>query len=204
MAAVPATHEARILRLAKARRLLRARDLAAHGLPTIALTRLVQSGKLERLARGMYGLPGASVSEHRSLAEVALRAPKGVICLLSALRVHDIGTQAPFEVWLAIPHRGAVPKVSGSQLRIVRMSDRALAEGVQRIKVDGVAVPVFSAAKTVVDAFRFRNKIGIDVAIEALRDGWARRKFTMDELWRHVQAGRMTRVMRPYIEAITA
>jgi len=204
MPTAPATQEARVLRLAKARKLLRARDLAAHGLPTIALTRLVQTGKLERLARGMYGLPGAAVSEHRSLAEVALRVPKGVVCLLSALSVHDIGTQAPFEIWLAIPHRAAVPHFGQQQLRIVRMSDRALAEGVQRIKVDGVTVPVFSAAKTVVDAFRFRNKIGLDVAIEALRDGWSKRKFTMDELWRHVQSGRMTRVMRPYVEAITS
>lgn len=198
------THEAQVLRLAKRRRLLRARDLAAHGLPTVALTRLVQAGKLERLARGMYGLPGASVSEHRSLAEVALRVPKGVVCLLSALRVHGIGTQAPFEVWLALPHRAAVPSLAQPQLRIVRMSDRALGDGVQHIKVDGVAVPVFSAARTVVDAFRFRNKIGVDVAIEALRDGWSKRKFSIDELWRHAEAGRMTRVMRPYIEAITA
>ncbi|MCW5666292.1 MAG: AbiEi antitoxin N-terminal domain-containing protein [Piscinibacter sp.] len=198
------THEAQVLRLAKLRRLLRARDLAAHGLPTVALTRLVQAGKLERLARGMYGLPGASVSEHRSLAEVALRVPKGVVCLLSALRVHGIGTQAPFEVWLALPHRAAVPRLAQPQLRIVRMSDRSLGDGVQHIKVDGVAVPVFSAAKTVVDAFRFRNKIGVDVAIEALRDGWSKRKFSIDELWRHAEAGRMTRVMRPYIEAITA
>jgi predicted transcriptional regulator of viral defense system len=192
-----------VLRLAKLRRLLRARDLAAYGLPTVALTRLVQAGKLERLARGMYGLPGASISEHRSLAEVALRVPKGVVCLLSALRVHDIGTQAPFEVWLALPHRAAVPRLSQPQLRIVRMSDRSLGNGVQHIKVDGVSVPVFSAAKTVVDAFRFRNKIGVDVAIEALRDGWSKRKFSIDELWRHAEAGRMTRVMRPYVEAIT-
>lgn len=198
------THEAQVLRLAKLRRLLRARDLAAHGLPTVALTRLVQAGKLERLARGMYGLPGASVSEHRSLAEVALRVPKSVVCLLSALRVHGIGTQAPFEVWLALPHRAAVPRLAQPQLRIVRMSDRSLGDGVQHIKVDGVAVPVFSASKTVVDAFRFRNKIGVDVAIEALRDGWSKRKFSIDELWRHAEAGRMTRVMRPYIEAITA
>jgi predicted transcriptional regulator of viral defense system len=198
------TQEAQVLRLAKLRRLLRARDLAAHGLPTVALTRLVQAGKLERLARGMYGLPGASVSEHRSLAEVALQVPKGVVCLLSALRVHGIGTQAPFEVWLALPHRAAVPRVAQPQLRIVRMSDRSLGDGDQHIKVDGVAVPVFSAAKTVVDAFRFRNKIGVDVAIEALRDGWSKRKFSIDELWRHAEAGRMTRVMRPYIEAVTA
>lgn len=198
------THEAQVLRLAKRRRLLRARDLAAHGLPTVALTRLVQAGKLERLARGMYGLPGASVSEHRSLAEVALRVPRGVVCLLSALRVHGIGTQAPFEVWLALPHRAAVPRLAQPQLRIVRMSDRSLGDGVQQIQVDGVAVAIFSAARTVVDTFRFRNKIGVDVAIEALRDGWSKRKFSIDELWRHAEAGRMTRVMRPYIEAITA
>ncbi len=204
MAPASPTHEAQVLRLAKLRRLLRARDLAAYGLPTVALTRLVQAGKLERLARGMYGLPGASVSEHRSLAEVALRVPKGVVCLLSALRVHDIGTQAPFEVWLALPHRAAVPRLVQPQLRVIRMSDQSLVDGVQHIMVDGVAVPVFSAAKTVVDTFRFRNKIGVDVAIEALRDGWSKRKFTIDELWRHAEAGRMTRVMRPYVEAITA
>lgn len=204
MTSASSTHEAQVLRLAKLRTLLRARDLAAHGLPTVALTRLVQAGKLERLARGMYGLPGASVSEHRSLAEVALRVPRGVVCLLSALRVHGIGTQAPFEVWLALPHRAAVPRLAQPQLRIVRMSDRSLGDGVQHIKVDGVAVAVFSAAKTVVDAFRFRNKIGVDVAIEALRDGWSKRKFSIDELWRHAETGRMTRVMRPYIEAITA
>jgi len=199
-----APQEARVLRLARTRKLLRARDLADHGLPTIALTRLVQAGKLERLARGLYGLPGAAVSEHRSLAEVALRVPKGVVCLLSALRVHGIGTQAPFEVWLALPRNTPAPRLDQPQLRIVRMTDAALADGVVRIKVDGVSVPVFNAARTVVDCFRFRNKIGVDVAIEALRDGWARRKFTMDELWRYAQAGRMANVMRPYIEAITA
>jgi predicted transcriptional regulator of viral defense system len=107
-------------------------------------------------------------------------------------------------VWLAIPHRAAVPKLAYPRLRIFRMSDRALADGVQRIKVDGVTVPVFTAARTVVDAFRFRNKIGLDVAIEALRDGWSRRKFTMDDLWRHARASRMLNVMRPYMETIAA
>jgi predicted transcriptional regulator of viral defense system len=204
MPPAPATQEARVLRLAKTRKLLRARDLADHGLPTIALTRLVQTGKLERLARGLYGIPGTAVGEHRSLAEVVLRVPRGVVCLLSALRVHGIGTQAPFEVWLAVPYRAAVPKLAHPQLRIVRMSDRALADGVERIKMDGVTVPVFGAARTVVDCFRFRNKIGVDVAIEALREGWSKRKFTIDELWRQAQSARMASVMRPYVEAITA
>lgn len=198
------SHEWQVLRLVRDRGLLRPRDLLAQGLPPIALTRLVRAGKLDRLARGVYGLPGLPVSEHRSLAEAAVRVPKGVVCLLSALRVHEIGTQAPFEVWLAVPHNVRAPRLDQPSVRIVRMSDDALASGVVRVDIDGVAVPVFDAARTVVDCFRFRNKIGLDVALEALRDGWRRRKFTLDELWCHAQARRAAVVMRPYIESITA
>lgn len=200
----PHTHEERVLRLARAHKLLRAREVAQQGLPTIALTRLVQAGKLERINRGVYGLPGAAMSEHRSLAEVATRVPRGVVCLLSALRVHEIGTQAPFEVWLALPHGMVTPRLDHPALRTVRMSDAALSNGVVRVKVDGVQVPVFDAAKTVADCFKFRNKIGLDVALEALRDGWTKRKFTLDALWRYAVANRVARVMRPYVEAITA
>jgi predicted transcriptional regulator of viral defense system len=202
--AATATHEQQVLRLARARTLLRARDVTQQGLPTIALTRLVQAGKLERVARGLYGLPGAAISEHRSLAEVSARVPKGVVCLLSALRVHEIGTQAPFEVWIAIPQHMVTPRLDQPAIRVVRMSDEALAEGVERLNVDGVEVPVFNTARTIVDCFRFRNKIGLDVALEALRDGWSQRKFTMDDLWLHATSGRVANVMRPYIEAITA
>ena len=201
--AVSATHEQQVLRLARARKLLRARDVTQKGLPTITLTRLVQTGKLERIARGLYGLPGATVSEHRSLAEVSARVPKGVVCLLSALRVHEIGTQAPFEVWIAIPQHMVAPRLDQPAIRVVRMSDQALADSVERRIIDGVKVPVFTAARTVVDCFKFRNKIGLDVALEALRDGWSQRKFTLDDLWRHATLGRVANVMRPYIEAIT-
>ncbi len=202
--AVSATHEQQVLRLARARKLLRARDVTQKGLPTIALTRLVQAGKLERIARGLYGLPGAPTSEHRSLAEVSARVPKGVVCLLSALRVHEIGTQAPFEVWLAIPQHMVAPRLDQPAIRVVRMSDEALTSGVERRTIDGVKVPVFTAARTVVDCFKFRNKIGLDVALEALRDGWCQRKFTLDDVWRHATSGRVANVMRPYIEAITS
>ena len=202
--ATAATHEQQVLGLARARTLLRARDLVQQGLPTIALTRLVQAGKLERVARGLYGLPGAEISAHRSLAEVSARVPKSVVCLLSALRVHEIGTQAPFEVWIAIPRNMVTPRLDQPALRVVRMSDAALAEGVRRMNIDGVDVPVFDAARTIVDCFRFRNKIGLDVALEALRDAWSQRKFTIDELWRYATRGRVANVMRPYIEAITA
>lgn len=202
--AASTTHEQQVLRLARARKLLRARDLTQRGLPTITLTRLVLAGKLERIARGLYGLPGAPVSEHRSLAEVSARIPKGVVCLLSALRVHEIGTQAPFQVWLAIPQHMVAPRLDQPAIRIVRMSDAALAEGVERTTIDGIKVPVFNPARTVVDCFKFRNKIGLDVALEALRDGWSQRKFTLDDLWRHATTARAANVMRPYIEAITA
>lgn len=198
------THEQQVLRLARTRTLLRARDVTQHGLPTIVLTRLAQAGKLERVARGLYSLPGAAMSEHRSLAEVSARVPKGVVCLLSALRVHEIGTQAPYEVWIAIPPHMASPRLVQPAIRVVRMADVALANGIERRKIDGVKVPVFTAARTVVDCFRFRNKIGLDVALEALRDGWSQRKFTLDDLWRHATRGRVSNVMRPYIEAITA
>ena len=203
-AASASTHEQQVLRLARTRKLLRARDVTQHGLPTIALTRLVQAGKLERVARGLYGVPGAKTSEHRSLAEVAARVPKGVVCLLSALRVHEIGTQSPFEVWIAIPQHMVTPRLDQPAIRVVRMSDAALAEGVERRTIDGVKVPIFNAARTVVDCFRFRNKIGLDVALEALRDGWSKRKFTLDDVWDHATRGRVANVMRPYIEAITA
>lgn len=202
--ATTTTYEQQVLRLARARTLLRARDVAQHGLPTIALTRLVQAGKLQRVARGLYGLPGAEISEHRSLAEVSARVPRGVVCLLSALRVHEIGTQAPHEVWIAIPPHMTSPRMDQPAIRVVRMSDAALTDGIDHLKIDGVNVPVFTAARTVVDCFRFRNKIGLDVALEALRDGWSQRKFTLDDLWRRATRGRVANVMRPYIEAITA
>ena len=184
--------------------LLRARDLAQLKVPTVVLSRLVAAGKLERVTRGVYALPGRAVSEHRSLAEVALRVPHGVVCLLSALRVHGIGTQAPFEVWLAISHRAPIPRLDRPKIRVVRMSGAAFTDGIEQLVVDGVDVPVFNAAKTVVDCFKYRNKIGIDVALEALRDGWAQRKFTMDDIWHYATIDRVANVMRPYLESVTA
>lgn len=197
-------HAQAVLALAHQHPLLRARDLAEHQLPTVVLSRLVAAGKLERVARGVYSLPGRRLSEHRSLAEVALRVPRGVVCLLSALRVHGIGTQAPFEVWLAIPHRMPVPRLDQPTVRAVRMSGPALTEGIDRMLVDGVEVPVFNAAKTVADCFKYRNKIGLDVALEALHDGWTQRKLTMDALWHYATINRVANVMRPYLKSVTA
>jgi predicted transcriptional regulator of viral defense system len=199
----PTTEQA-ILALAAQHPLLRARDLARRSLPTIALTRLVAAGKLERVARGVYSLPGRALSEHRSLAEACLRVPQGVVCLLSALRVHGIGTQAPFEVWLAIPHHFPTPRLDQPSLRVVRMSGAALTDGVERVTVDGVAVPVFGIEKTVADCFKYRNKIGLDVALEALRDAWSQGRLRMDVLWHCATVDRVANVMRPYLESIAA
>ena len=199
-----ATLEQAVLELAGRRSLLRARDLTEYALPTMMLSRLVAAGKLERVARGIYSLPGRSLSEHRSLAEVALRVPRGVVCLLSALRVHGIGTQAPFEVWMAIPPHSPTPRLDQPALHVVRMAGTALTEGVEPMEIDGVKVPGFNAAKTVADCFKYRNKIGLDVALEALRDGWVQRKLTMDALWHYATVDRVSNVMRPYLESVTA
>lgn len=130
--------------------------------------------------------------------------PRGVICLLSALRVHEIGTQAPHQVWLAIPHRAQTPRLSQPALRVIRMSKKSLLDGIDRHRIDGVEVPVFNAAKTIADCFKFRNKIGLDVALEALREGWRERKVMMDDLWRYANVNRVSNVMRPYLESVVA
>ncbi len=205
MKASSLSHEAAVLQLVRKRGLLHTRDVAAQAVPTVVLTRLVRAGKLERAGRGLYALAGAQASAQRSLAEVSLRAPRGVICLLSALRVHEVGTQSPFEVWLALPPGTTPPNIKHPQLKVARMSGASLTEGVERIKVDGVEVPVFNAAKTIADCFKFRNKIGIDVALEALREGWRERKatrVTMDALWHYAKVNRVANVMRPYLEGI--
>ena len=192
-----------VLALAERRPLLHSRDLTAQALPTVVLSRLVAAGKLERVARGVYSLPERALSEHRSLAEVALRAPRGVVCLLSALRVHGIGTQAPFEVWLAIPNKARSPKMDYPPLRIVRFSGAALTEGVEEHVVDGVTIRITGVAKTVADCFKYRNKIGLDVALESLREAWHEKRMTRDDIWRYAKICRVANVMRPYLDSLT-
>lgn len=191
-----------VLALARAAGILRSRDLAAHGIAREHLRRLHQRGRLERVARGLYALPGSQATQHRSLAEAAKRVPQGVVCLLSALRFHGLTTQAPFEVWLAIDPKARRPQVADLPLRIVRFSGPALDEGVEQHVIDGVPVRVYSPAKTVADLFKYRNKIGLDVALEALRDAWRGRRMTMAELWRYAQVCRVSTIMRPYLEAL--
>src|SRR4051794_23312796 len=192
----------KVLDLARKSSILRPRDLQEKGLPSDYLWRLHKQGKLEKVGRGMYAAQDAKLSEYETVVQAALRVPHGVVCLLSALRFHSLTTQAPFEVWLAIDRRARLPRVEHPPLRIVRFPAEALAEGVAEHKVEGVPVRVTTPARTVVDCFAYRNKIGLDVALEALRDCWRRRRATMDELHRAARARRMTNVMRPYLEAL--
>jgi len=192
-----------ILELAAERGLIRSRDLIEHGLPTVALTRLVRQGRLQRVGRGLYALPDRPVSEHNALAEVARRHPQAIVCLLSALRFHDLTTQSPFEVWLAIPNKARAPKMDYPPLRIVRFSGTALTHGVEDHVIDGVPVRVTGVARTVADCFKFRNKIGLDVALEALQEAWRAKRVSMDELWRYATLCRVANVMRPYMESLS-
>jgi len=191
-----------ILDLAAERGLIRPRDLTERGLPTVALTRLVRQGRLQRVGRGLYALPDRPVSEHNALAEVARKHPQAIVCLLSALRFHDLTTQSPFEVWLAIPNKARAPKMDYPPLRIVRFSGAALTRGVEDHVIDGVPVRVTSVARTVADCFKFRNKIGLDVALEALQEAWRVKRVSMDVLWHCATLCRVTNVMRPYMESL--
>jgi predicted transcriptional regulator of viral defense system len=182
--------------------IIRARELTREGVTREHLRRLLQRGQLQRIGVGLYSLPGADISEHRSLAEACSRVPRGVICLLSALRFHNLTTQNPFEVWMAIPHKAWRPKGEGVRLRLMHLSGHALTSGVEEHRIEGVPVRIFNPAKTVADCFKFRNKIGLDVALEALRDYRRKHRSGMDELWRFAKVCRVTAVMRPYLEAL--
>ncbi len=198
-----ATLHQNILDLAAERGLIRPRDLTERGLPTVALTRLVRQGRLQRVGRGLYALPDRPVSEHNALAEVARKHPHAIVCLLAALRFHDLTTQSPFEVWLAIPNKARAPKMDYPPLRIVRFSGEALTVGVEHHVIDGVPVRVTSIARTVADCFKFRNKIGLDVALEALQEAWRAKRVSMDDLWRYATLCRVANVMRPYMESLS-
>ena len=193
----------KILQLLGEAGVVRPRDLDAVGIRREYLYRLYAGGLLERVGRGLYILSGADLTENHSLTEASKRVPHGVVCLLSALRFHHLTTQSPFEVWLAIDRKARRPREGSLPLRIVRFSGEALRAGVEEHAIEGVTVKVYAPAKTVADCFKYRNKIGLDVALEALRACWRERRCSMDELWRYAQICRVGNVMRPYLESLT-
>ncbi|WP_414552538.1 type IV toxin-antitoxin system AbiEi family antitoxin domain-containing protein [Anabaena sp. CCY 0017] len=191
-----------VLDYAREKGIIRAKDIEAQGIHRQYLKRLEQQGLLIRSARGIYTFAEAEITESHTLAETAKRVPSGVICLLSALSFYGLTTQVPFEVWLAIPHKHRPPKDNLLPLRIVYMSGKSLCEGVEEHLIECVNVRVYSLAKTVVDCFKFRNKIGLDVALEALRECWRERRCSMDELWHYAKICRVHNVIRPYLNSL--
>ena len=196
------TSAQQVLQLVKERGLLRARDLVQSGFSPTHLQRLYEQGLLIRSGRGVYLPAEAELDANGTLAEVALRVPSGVVCLLSALQFHGLTTQLPHQVWIALPPRSHHPHLDYPPLRVIRLSGAALTEGIQSHLIGGVEVRVYTPAKTVADCFKYRNKIGTDVALEALRDCWQKRAATMDELWKYAGICRVANVMRPYLESI--
>lgn len=199
---MPPTTTEQVLDLVRKAGVFRPRDLDSHGIPREYLVRLCHLGLVQRVARGLYTLVDADVSEHHSLAEASKKIPHGVICLLSALRFHGLTTQGPFEVWVAVDVKARKPKSDGLPLRIVRFSGAALNSGMEDQFIQGVPVKVYTVAKTVADCFKYRNKIGLDVALEALRECWRERRCTMDDLWAYAKICRVSNVMRPYLESL--
>ena len=192
----------KILNLVRKSGILRPRDLTAHSIPRTYLQRLEDRGLLVKETRGLYKLPDAKITEQHNLAEACKRVPHAVIALLSALQFHKLTTQAPSEVWLALDRKARAPREGGLPLRLVRMSGKALTEGVEEHLIEGVTVKVYKPAKTVADCFKYRNKIGLDVALEGLRDYRQKYRGGMDELYRFAKICRVERVMRPYLEAL--
>ena len=188
--------------MARRHKIVRPKDVEARGSARENLLRLYRRGVLTRTARGVYVLTEAPVTEHHSLAVAAKQVPRGVICLLSALQFHDLTTQTPHEVWMALDVKARRPVISWPPLRVARFSGEALAAGVEHYVIEGVPAKVYSAAKTVADCFKYRNKIGVDVAIEALRDALRHKKATVDQINRFAKICRVAKVMRAYLESI--
>ena len=189
------------LELLRAKRLVRAHEFAQLGVAGETLQQLLRTGVVVRISRGLYAAPDRELTEHDQLAQLAIKHPRLVFCLLTALQIHGLTTQSPHQVWVAISPNARAPRVEYPPLRIVRLSDPGL--GLEQITLDGVVhIPVTSVAKTVADCFKFRNKIGLDIALEALRDAWRQKKVTMDELWEWARLCRVANVMRPYLESL--
>jgi len=192
----------KILNIAREKGILRPRDLDALGIPRRWMSRLYERGQLVRVGRGLYTLPDAEPTPNRFLAEASKRIPSGVICLLSALQYHELTTQMPHQVWMAVASNTRTPQAGDLPIKIVWLSGASLTSGIEKVKIEGVSVPIYNPAKTVADCFKFRNKIGLDVAIEALKGCLREHKATVDQIWTYAKICRVSKVIKPYMESI--
>jgi len=196
-------HRERALAIARDCGVARSRDFESAGIPRIYLQRLRDEGLLSQPGRGLYQLADGEISVHHSLAEAAKAAPAGVVGLVSALQYHGLTTQLPRQVWMLIPPKGWIPRRPPASLRLLHASEAALRAGVEHRLIDKVRVPITSPAKTIADCFKYRGKVGLDVAIEALREALSKKRATRDEIWRYAAVDRVQNVMRPYLEALS-
>ena len=191
-----------IIRLIQEKGIIRPQDVEAIGIARTYLQRLCEQGLVERVGRGLYRLADAPLDTHHTFAQVIKRCPKGVIALLSALEFHQLTTQLPFEVWLVIPAHHWKPKMDYPPTHIVHMSGDAFGYGIETHIISGVPVPIYTVAKTVADCFKFRNTIGVDVALEALKQVLREKRATIDDLWQSAKVCRVSSIIKPYLEAL--
>jgi len=196
------SHTDRLLQLVQQKGLLRPSDLAGLGIPRVYLTRLTAAGRLEKAGRGLYRLAETTLSENESLAIVAARVPQAVFCLLTALQFHGLTTQLPRQVWIALPQGSHAPRIDYPPIKLIQYTGDAYTQGIETHRIDQVDLRMYSVAKTVADCFKHRNKIGLDVALEALKDARSQKKASADDLWRYAKICRVANVMRPYLEAV--
>ena len=197
------TQMERLRRFADQQAVIRPADLERLAVPRNYLGRLVRAGKLERVGRGLYSSADHPPTENRTLLEVCRKVPQAVVCLSSALRFHELTTENPFEVWIALKPGAWSPRIEYPPIRVVRFSGASLTFGVVEHLVEGTKIKVYSPAKTVADCFKFRSKIGTELAIQALRECFREKKATMDELWEAAKVCRVANVMRPYMESLS-
>ena len=196
------TQVQRVLELVRQRGIVRGTELDRLGVHRMYLKRLVDRGLLVQRSRGIYEAAKPRLSEHDSVIEVAVRVPRATLCLLTALRLHQLTTQNPFEVWIMIDRKARKPSMTYPPIRVVRASGFALSRGVKAMRIDGVEINVTTVAKTVADCFKYRSTVGVDVAIEALRDAWRQKKVTVEAIIAAAKIDRVATVMRPYLESL--
>jgi predicted transcriptional regulator of viral defense system len=197
------TNMDRLLKYAGQQTVIRSRDLVRLHIPRNYLGRLVRAGKLERVGKGLYSSSENPPTENRTLVEVCRKVPQAVVCLSSALRFHELTTENPFEVWIALKQGAWTPSFEYPPIRVVRFSGPSLTFGAVEHTIEGVPIKVYSPAKTVADCFKFRSKVGTELAIQALRECFREKKASMDELWEAAKICRVANVMRPYMESLS-
>ena len=184
--------------------ILKRHDLESLGIPPWRIRTMIHRGEMERIARGLYRMNSTEVSEYETLVSVCARMPQAIVCLLSALQIHGIGTQVPREVWVALDRKARKPSFKDLPVRVVRFSGQMLTYGIETREIQGIQVRITSPARTVVDCFRYRAKIGMDVALEALQEALRSGKTSVDAIMRAAEVCRIITVIKPYLEVVVA